>query len=110
MKDGIGEGRTRRDHAPVAAQLFASYAKVKRIRALASIVGEEELSELDRIYLDFGSAFEEQFLRQGHEENRSIEQTLEIGWRMLSVLPKDELYRIAREDIQRYYMPQGRGA
>ncbi|MCE5275036.1 MAG: V-type ATP synthase subunit B [Syntrophaceae bacterium] len=110
MKDGIGEGRTRRDHAPVAAQLFASYAKVKRIRALASIVGEEELSELDRIYLDFGSAFEEQFLRQGHEENRSIEQTLEIGWRMLSVLPKDELYRIAREDIQRYYIPQGRGA
>ncbi|HOO36740.1 MAG TPA: V-type ATP synthase subunit B [Deltaproteobacteria bacterium] len=106
MKDGIGHGRTRDDHAQVAAQLFASYAKVKRIRSLAAIVGEEELSELDRIYLRFGTAFEEQFLRQGEEENRSIEQTLEIGWRMLSVLPKDELYRINREDIQRYYIPE----
>jgi len=103
MKDGIGEGRTRDDHAQVAAQLFASYAKVKRIRSLAAIVGEEELSGLDRIYLKFGAAFEEEFLRQGDEENRSIEQTLEIGWRMLSLLPKDELYRICREDIQRYY-------
>ena len=106
MKDGIGHGRTRDDHAQVAAQLFASYAKVKRIRSLAAIVGEEELSELDRIYLRFGTAFEEQFLRQGEEENRSIEQTLEIGWRMLSLLPKDELYRINREDIQRYYIPE----
>ena len=106
MKDGIGEGRTRKDHAQVAAQLFASYAKVKRIRALAAIVGEEELSDLDKIYLKFGYAFEEQFLRQGYEENRSIEQTLDIGWHMLSLLPKQELYRIAKEDIQRYYMPE----
>jgi len=106
MKDGIGEGRTRNDHAQVAAQLFASYAKVKRIRSLAAIVGEEELSELDRVYLHFGTAFEEQFLRQGDQENRSIEETLEIGWRMLSLLPKDELYRICREDIQRYYMSE----
>lgn len=107
MKDGIGAGRTRKDHAQVAAQLFASYAKVKRIRALAAIVGEEELSDLDKIYLKFGTAFEEQFLSQGYEENRSIEQTLDIGWRMLSVLPREELYRIAKEDIQRYYMPEG---
>jgi V/A-type H+/Na+-transporting ATPase subunit B len=106
MKDGIGEGRTRKDHGQVAAQLFASYAKVKRIRALAAIVGEEELSTLDRTYLKFGTAFEEVFLRQSYEENRSIEQTLDIGWRMLSELPRDELYRIDREDIQRYYMPQ----
>ena len=106
MKDGIGVGRTRKDHAQVAAQLFASYAKVKRIRALAAIVGEEELSDLDKIYLKFGAAFEEQFLSQGYEENRSIEQTLDIGWRMLSILPQDELYRIAKEDIQRYYMPE----
>lgn len=106
MKDGIGVGRTRKDHAQVAAQLFASYAKVKRIRALAAIVGEEELSDLDKIYLKFGTAFEEQFLSQGYEENRSIEQTLDIGWRMLSVLPREELYRIAMEDIQRYYMPE----
>jgi len=106
MKDGIGEGRTRRDHAQVAAQLFATYAKVKRIRSLAAIVGEEELSSLDKIYLKFGAAFEEQFLRQGYEENRSIEETLEIGWRMLSLLPKEELYRISKEDIQRYYMSE----
>ena len=109
MKDGIGTGRTRKDHGQVAAQLFASYAKVKRIRALAAIVGEEELSELDKVYLRFGSTFEAQFLSQGYEENRAIEQTLEIGWRMLSLLPRDELYRIAQEDIQRYYLPEKDG-
>jgi V/A-type H+-transporting ATPase subunit B len=107
MKDGIGVGRTRKDHAQVSAQLFASYAKVKRIRALAAIVGEEELSDIDKIYLKFGAAFEEQFLSQDYEENRSIEQTLDIGWRMLSILPQEELYRIAKEEIQRYYMPEG---
>ena len=106
MKDGIGEGRTRKDHAQVAAQLFASYAKVKRIRALAAIVGEEELSDLDRIYLRFGNVFEERFLSQGYNENRSIETTLDIGWEMLSVLPEEELYRISKEEIQRYYIPQ----
>ena len=106
MKDGIGEGRTRKDHAQVAAQLFASYAKVKRIRALAAIVGEEELSDLDKIYLRFGNVFEEKFLSQGYNENRSIETTLEIGWEMLSVLPEEELYRISKEEIQRYYIPQ----
>jgi len=106
MKDGIGEGRTRKDHAQVAAQLFASYAKVKRIRALAAIVGEEELSDLDKIYLRFGGVFEERFLSQGYDENRSIETTLDIGWEMLSILPEEELYRISKEDIQRYYIPQ----
>jgi len=106
MKDGIGEGRTRKDHAQVAAQLFASYAKVKRIRALAAIVGEEELSDLDKIYLRFGNVFEERFLSQGYNENRSIETTLDIGWEMLSILPEEELYRISKEDIQRYYIPQ----
>jgi V/A-type H+-transporting ATPase subunit B len=106
MKDGIGEGRTRKDHAQVAAQLFASYAKVKRIRALAAIVGEEELSDLDKIYLRFGNVFEEKFLSQGYNENRSIETTLDIGWQMLSILPEEELYRISKEDIRRYYIPQ----
>jgi len=105
MKDGIGEGRTRKDHVQVAAQLFASYAKVKRIRALAAIVGEEELSRMDKVYLRFGVAFEEDFLSQGYDQDRSIDQTLEIGWQMLSILPKDELYRICAEDIQRYYIP-----
>ena len=106
MKDGIGEGRTRKDHAQVAAQLFASYAKVKRIRALAAIVGEEELSDLDKIYLRFGGVFEEKFLSQRYDENRSIEATLNIGWEMLSILPEEELYRISKEDVQRYYIPQ----
>lgn len=106
MKDGIGEGRTRKDHAGVAAQLFACYARVKRIRSLASIVGEEELSSLDRTYLKFGSSFESEFLSQGDHENRTIEETLEAGWRMLSLLPKEELYRISRDDIQRFYLPE----
>ncbi len=105
MKDGIGEGRTRKDHAGVAAQLFACYARVKRIRALASIVGEEELTALDKEYLRFGRVFEMEFLSQGPEENRTIEKTLDIGWRVLSILPAEELYRISREDIQKYYIP-----
>ncbi|HPQ52981.1 MAG TPA: V-type ATP synthase subunit B [Spirochaetota bacterium] len=108
MKDGIGEGRTRKDHAGVAAQLFASYAKVKRIRSLAAIVGEEELSELDRIYLKFGESFEMEFLSQGKNENRTIEETLDLGWKMLGLLPEKELYRISREDIQRYFIPEKR--
>ncbi len=109
MKDGIGEGRTRGDHAQVAAQLFASYAKVKRIRSLAAIVGEEELSAVDKQYLTFGHAFEEEFLSQGEHENRTIEETLEFGWRMLSILPEEELYRVCREDIDRYYIPSSAG-
>lgn len=110
MKDGIGEGRTRKDHAGLAAQLFACYAKVKRIRSLAAIVGEEELSKLDKLYLRFGKAFEEEYLSQGYDENRDIETTLSIGWRMLSYLPENELYRISRDDISRYYIPDSSGA
>ena len=109
MKDGIGEGRTRKDHAGVAAQLFACYARVKRIRALASIVGEEELTALDREYLKFGRVFETEFLCQGKDEDRAIETTLDIGWRVLSILPSEELYRISREDIQKYYIPSAGG-
>lgn len=110
MKDGIGEGRTRKDHAGLAAQLFACYARVKRIRSLAAIVGEEELSKVDKLYLRFGKAFEEEFLSQGYDENRDIETTLALGWKMLSYLPQDELYRISRDDIQRYYIPDKGGA
>lgn len=109
MKDGIGEGRTRKDHAGLAAQLFACYAKVKRIRSLAAIVGEEELSKLDKLYLRFGRAFEEEYLSQGYDENRDIETTLSIGWRMLSYLPEEELYRISRDDIRQYYIPDSSG-
>ena len=102
MKDGIGEGMTRDDHKDVSSQLFASYSKVKSIRNMAAIVGEEEISDIDKKYLRFGSLFEKYFLTQGENENRSIEETLDIGWAVLSVLPKPELYRIKQEIIEKY--------
>lgn len=102
MKDGIGKDMTREDHAGVSSQLFASYSKVKSIRNLASIIGEEELSENDKIYLDFGNHFEAEFLTQGEYENRSIEQTLDLGWKMLSMLPREDLTRIKPEFIEKY--------
>jgi len=102
MKDGIGEGMTREDHKDVASQLFAAYSKVKSIRNMASIVGEEEMSEIDKKYLKFGTLFERFFLSQGEEENRSIEETLDTGWALLSLLPKTELYRIKAELISKY--------
>ncbi len=102
MKDGIGEGMTREDHAQVASQLFAAYSKVKSIRNLAAIIGEEELSELDRSYLRFGEKLESEFLAQGEHEERTIEQTLDLGWKVLSVLPRGELTRIKPEFIQKY--------
>ncbi len=102
MKDGIGKDMTREDHANVSSQLFAAYSKVKSIRNLASIIGEEELSPLDKKYLEFGNRFESEFLTQGEYEDRTIEQTLEIGWKCLSVLPKEELFRIKPEFIEKY--------
>ena len=103
MKDGIGEGMTREDHAHVASQLFAAYSHVKDVRALAAVIGEEELTPLDKIYLEFGERFEREFLSQGEYENREIIKTLDIGWSILSSLPKDELYRISEEEINKYY-------
>ena len=102
MKDGIGKGMTREDHANVSSQLFASYSKVKSIGNLAAIIGEEELSSIDRLYLKFGEAFEQKFLTQGEYENRSIEETLDIGWRVLKMLPVDELVRITPDLIEKY--------
>ena len=102
MKDGIGEGMTREDHASVSSQLFASYSKVKNIRNLASIIGEEELSEIDRLYLKFGSELESKFFTQGEYEDRSIFETLDLGWKLLSILPRSELYRIKDELIDKY--------
>lgn len=102
MKDGIGEGMTREDHSSVSSQLFASYSKVKSIRNLASIIGEEELSALDRQYLHFGERLEKEFFTQGEYENRTIEETLEIGWKILRELPTAELYRIKSELIEKY--------
>ncbi len=102
MKDGIGAGMTREDHKDVSSQLFAAYSKVKSIRNLAAIIGEEELSAADKQYLRFGELFEQKFLTQGEFENRSISETLDIGWRILSVLPRNELYRIKGEYIDKY--------
>lgn len=106
MKDGIGEDMTREDHKDIASQLFACYSRVKEIRALASVIGEEELSDLDRIYLSFGVEFEKLFLSQGQYDNRSIEETLDIGWKLLKILPQEELYRINPKYIDKY-LPKG---
>ena len=102
MKDGIGKGMTREDHKDVSSQLFAAYSKVKGIRNLAAIIGEEELSDVDKLYLKFGERFEGEFLTQGEDENRTISETLDIGWRLLSLLPRGDLYRVKDEYIERY--------
>ncbi len=102
MKDGIGKGMTRDDHASVSSQLFASYSKVQSIRNLASIIGEEELSDLDKKYLRFGDELEKRFFTQGEFEDRSIEDTLNLGWEILSILPREELYRIKDELLDKY--------
>ncbi len=103
MKDGIGEGLTREDHAHLASQLFAAYSHVKDVRALAAVIGEEELTPLDKTYLELGEKFEREFLSQEEYEDRDIIKTLEIGWSVLSHLPKNELYRISEEEINKYY-------
>ena len=103
MKDGIGEGYTREDHQALANQLFASYAKVGDARALASVIGEDELSDIDKKYLLFGKAFEEKFVGQGPEENRTIQETLDIGWELLHMLPREELDRIDTKILDQYY-------
>lgn len=103
MKDGIGDGFTREDHQDIANQLFSAYAKVGEARALASVIGEDELSPVDKKYLAFGKAFENDFVGQDLFENRSILQTLDIGWKLLRMLPKDELDRIDTKILNKYY-------
>lgn len=103
MKDGIGEGFTREDHQDVANQLFSSYAKVGDARALASVIGEDELSPLDKKYLEFGKAFEEKFVGQGPNENRTINETLDLGWELLKIIPRSELDRINTKILDKYY-------
>lgn len=103
MKDGIGDGYTRDDHQDIANQLFSSYAKVGDARALASVIGEDELSPLDKDYLKFGKAFEEHFIGQGPSENRSIEETLDLGWTLLKIIPRSELDRINTKILDKYY-------
>ena len=104
MKDGIGAKYTREDHQDVANQLFSSYARVGEARDLASVIGEDELSEVDKKYLQFGVAFEQEFVAQGTTENRTIEETLDIGWRLLHILPKEELDRIDTKVLEKFYL------
>lgn len=103
MKDGIGEKYTTKDHPEVSNQLFSSYAKVQEIRALASVIGEDELSDTDKLYMQFGTAFEETFVGQDRSENRTIQQTLHIAWDMLRILPQKELDRISPETLSNMY-------
>ena len=103
MKDGIGEGFTRADHPEISNQLFSSYAKVQDVRALASVIGEDELSDTDKLYIKFGNAFEERFVGQGRQENRDIERTLDIAWELLRILPKNELDRLSPELAEKLF-------
>jgi len=102
MSDGIGRGRTRDDHAHLSNQLYSAYAYTRRIRMLAAIIGEEELSGRDKMYLEFGRRFESEFVGQGAEENRSIEQTLDRGWELLKLLPAADLTRVSEQEIATY--------
>lgn len=103
MKDSIGEEHTRADHASLSAQLYAAYAHVQDVRALASVIGEEELTTVDQSYLKFGDAFEREFVGQRTVEDRPIEETLDVGWQKLSLLPREELTRVTDAQIDRYY-------
>lgn len=103
MKDGIGKGYTRDDHSALSNQLFASYARVQDAKDLASVIGEDELSPMDQAHLMFGRLFERYFLFQGFETNRDIEETLDLGWDLLSILPKEALERVDEKTLEAHY-------
>lgn len=104
LKDkGIGAGKTREDHADLMNQLYAAYARGKNAKELAVVLGESALSEADVLFVKFSDAFEDQFVRQGEDENRSIEESLRIGWSLLALLPKSELKRVRDEYLEKYY-------
>ena len=103
MKDGVGKGLTREDHSDLSNQLFASYSKVQEARSLASVIGEDELSDVDKKYLKFGSALEKYFITQDPGEERTIGQTLDMGWQLLSLLPRGELDRVSARLLDAYY-------
>lgn len=103
MKDGIGDGYTRKDHSDVSNQLFAAYAHVQEVKALTSVIGEDELSPVDKQFMIFGRKFEEHFINQGFLTNRDIEETLDLGWALLSILPKSALDRIDNDVLDQFY-------
>lgn len=103
MKDGIGADYTREDHADLSSQIFAAYSKVQDVKSLAQIIGEDDLSEIDRLYLQFGRELENKFISQAADENRSIEESLDLGWEILSILPATELDRVKTDLIEKYY-------
>ena len=103
MKDGIGKGFTREDHSTCSTQLFSSYARVQEVRALSSVIGEDELSDIDKLYMEFGRAFESEFITQRFDENRTIDMTLDLGWKLLSILPPGELDRVDPPTLKLYY-------
>ncbi|MBZ4662857.1 MAG: V-type synthase subunit [Caloramator sp.] len=108
LKDkGIGKGKTREDHADTMNQLFAAYAQGKQAKELAVILGESALSDIDKLYAKFADEFEKRYVSQGEYENRSIEETLNIGWELLSILPKSELKRVRDEYIEKYLPKKG---
>jgi V/A-type H+-transporting ATPase subunit B len=104
MKDSIGAGHTREDHPHLANQLYAAYAHVQDTRSLAAVIGAEELSAVDKRYIEFGQAFEQQFVNQGFQEARSLEKTLDLAWAVLSHLPEEELTRLRPEEISAHYV------
>jgi len=107
LKDkGIGKGKTREDHADTMNQLFAAYARGREAKELAVILGDAALTDVDKLYAKFADAFEKEYVSQGFDEDRTIEQTLEIGWKLLSILPRSELKRIRDEYLDKYLPKQ----
>ena len=107
LKDkGIGAGKTREDHAGTMNQLFSSYARGKEAKELMVVLGEAALTPMDRLYAKFADAFEERYINQGFNEDRSIEETLDLGWELLSILPRSEMKRIKPELVEKYWPAQ----
>lgn len=108
LKDeGIGEGKTREDHAPTMNQIFAAYAQGKEAKELANVLGEAALSESDKKYVAFTDRFEEEYVNQGSYTNRSIDESIELGWDLLKILPREELKRIKDEMLDKYLPKEG---
>ncbi|MDD3705322.1 MAG: V-type ATP synthase subunit B [Clostridiaceae bacterium] len=103
QKESIGEGFTREDHPDVANQVFSAYSHVQDVRSLAQVIGEDDISEMDKKYMEFGRQFEQKFLNQGFESNRSMQDTLNIMWELLTLLPRSELDRVKPELLDKYY-------